>query len=192
MSVMSMTFIIRNTLPLWTELRSIHLLSLTSPLLFWSPCSSPAPYVCPGHWSILFLHFTDLHTADLKPRKICFAHDIGGCCLPCLWDPNEGHLLRVFRQHRGVGAGARWAVDWWSGLGGPFPLPGRVDTLHMEVPSPTCQGCAGQRSLARFFIANVLAAASVRDSPRDHRVLPCPLLLITDNTLKIQSHICSL
>lgn len=80
----------------------------------------------------------------------------------------------------------RRAVQWQSRLAVLFLLPGRGDPLQMEVPSP-----ARQRSLARVFHTNVLTAASARGSPRAGRAPPCPLLLIADNALKIQSHICS-
>jgi hypothetical protein len=52
-------------------------------------------------------------------------------------------------------------------------------------------GLCGPEELARFFSRNVLAAAMARGSPGDHRVLTCSRLLIADNALKIQSHICS-
>lgn len=74
---------------------------------------------------------------------------------------------------------------------GPLLPPGRADAVQMVAPSPTRQSRVGQRSQAGFFSANVLAAASSRGGPGDRRALSCPLLLIADNALKIQSRICS-
>ena len=77
------------------------------------------------------------------------------------------------------------------GISSPLLLPGQADAMQMQAPSPTHQSCVGQGSQAGFFSANVLTAASTRGSPRDRRVLSCPLPLIADNALKIQSRICS-
>ena len=149
------------------------------------------PYVCPGHSSTPLCIFSQtftphcrplLHTADPKPVKTFITPDIRGedilsGCLDSLGGGMAG------------GPGRQWSDHQVSA--GPRLLPGRADAVRMDAPSPTRRSRVDQRSRAGFFSASVLAAASTRGSPRDRRVLSCPLLLIADNALKIQSRICS-
>lgn len=121
------------------------------------------------------------------PLKSFISHDIQGAVCPL--GLLGGHALRVVREHR------RWKTGQVSrGARVRLHSPSHFlaeRTLQREVPSPTCHSCMAKGAWPDSP-AQMHWQLHLRGAARGTQRSPCPLWLIADHALKMQSRICSL